>query len=127
VTTRRGLVPLALLVILIAAAPAQGRQRSFHTPSGNIRCLYRSAAEDGGPLLRCDVLSLNDVGFTLDRRHRGKRVHVTDAVPEGHVLPYGAKRRLGPFTCRSRRTGLTCRSRPSGHGFKLSRERQRVF
>jgi hypothetical protein len=73
------------------------------------------------------VLSLNDVGFTLDRRHRGKRVHVTDALPEGRVLPYGNTRRLGPFRCRSRRSGLTCRSKVSGHGFELSREQQRVF
>jgi hypothetical protein len=127
VTVRRGLAPLAVLVLLVAAAPAEARQRSFHTPSGNIRCLYRSAGEDGGPFLRCDVLSLNDVGFTLDRRHRGKRVHVTDAVPEGRMLPYGTTRRLGPFRCRSRRSGLTCRSKPSRHGFRLSREEQRVF
>jgi hypothetical protein len=53
-------------------------------------------------------------------------VHVTDAVPEGHVLAYGRSLRLGPFKCRSRRTGLTCRSR-SDHGFFLSRARQRVF
>jgi hypothetical protein len=122
----RGLGAVDVLVLLATTAPAEARQRAFHTPSGNIRCLYRSAGE-GGPLLRCDVLSLNDVGFTLDRRHRGERVHVTDAVPEGRVLPYGTTRRLGPFRCRSRRSGLTCRSKPSRHGFKLSRERQRVF
>ena len=73
------------------------------------------------------MLSLNDTAFTLDRRHRGRRVHVTDAVPAGRVLAYGRSVRLGPFRCRSRTTGLTCRSRPSGHGFALSRERQRVF
>jgi hypothetical protein len=125
-TARRGLASLVVLVFLAGAASAEGRQRAFHSPSGNIRCLYRSSGESG-PVLRCDVLSLNDVGFTLDRRHRGKRVHVTDALPEGDVLPYGSTRRLGPFRCRSRRSGLTCRSKPSGHGFELSRERQRVF
>ena len=120
---RRIIAPLAVLIVVLTAAPADARQRSFQTPSGNIRCLYRS----GGPLLRCDVLSLNDTAFTLDRRHRGKRVHVTDAVPGGRVLAYGATTRLGPFRCRSRRTGLTCRSKPSGHGFKLARERQYTF
>ena len=79
-------------------------------------------------MLRCDVHSLNDTAFTLDRRHRGKRVHVTDAVPAGRVLALRQHRcRLGPFRCTSRTTGLTCRSRPSGHGFARSRERQRVF
>jgi hypothetical protein len=117
------LAPAVVLILLGAAAPADAKQRAFHTPSGNIACLYRS----GGPLLRCDVHSLNDTAFTLDRLHRGKRVHVTDAVPAGKVLSYGATIRLGPFRCRSRRTGLTCRSKPSGHGFKLSRERQYTF
>jgi hypothetical protein len=119
----RAVVPIAVLIVLGTTAPADARQRSFHTPSGNIACLYRS----GGPFLRCDVHSLDDTAFTLDRRHRGKRVHVTDAVPAGRVLRYGATARLGPFRCRSRRTGLTCRSKPSKHGFKLARERQYTF
>jgi hypothetical protein len=114
-------------ILLLAPAAAEARQASFHTPSGNIRCLYRSAGDGSGPLLRCDVLSLNDTAFTLDRRHRGKRVHVTDAVPVGRVLRYGATRKLGPFRCRSRTTGLTCRSKPSRHGFRLSRARQNLF
>ena len=120
---RRLVLALGALTVLGTAAPAEARQRAFHTPSGNIRCLYRSAV----PLLRCDVLSLNDTAFTLDRRHRGRRVHVTDAVPAGRVLAYGESLRLGPFRCRSRTSGLTCRSRPSGHGFRLSRASQQVF
>ena len=120
---RRLTLALGILVLLVAATPAEARRQAFHTPSGTIRCLYRSA----GPLLRCDVLSLNDTAFTLDRAHRGKRIHVTDAVPVGRVLAYGDSLRLGPFRCRSRTTGLTCRSRPSGHGFELSRASQRVF
>jgi len=123
VRVRRLLLGLGALVLLGAAPPAEARRQAFHTPSGNISCLYRS----GGPLLRCDVHSLNDTAFTLDRRHRGRRIHVTDAVPAGRVLAYGASLRLGPFRCRSRTTGLTCRSRPSGHGFALSRASQRVF
>jgi hypothetical protein len=119
---RRAIV-LGVAILCATAATAEARTRSFHTPSGNIVCLYRSA----GPALRCDVHSLNDTAFTLDRGHRGKRVHVTDAVPAGRVLAYGRSVRLGPFRCTSRNTGLTCHSRPSGHGFALSRERQRVF
>ena len=71
--------------------------------------------------------SLNDTAFTLDRRHRGKRVHVTDAVPAGKVLPYGATAGSGRSAAGRGRTGLTCRSKPSGHGFKLARERQYTF
>ncbi len=123
---RRLLLSLVVL-LLLAPAAAEARQAAFHTPSGNIRCLYRSADGGEGPLLRCDMLSLNDTAFVLDRRHRGRRVHVTDAVPAGRVLRYGTARTLGPFHCRSRTTGLTCRSKPSGHGFRLSRARQSLF
>ena len=110
----------------LIGVPAEASAKSFHTPSGNIACLY-SKRGGPGPWLRCDVHSLNDTAFRLDRSHRGRRIHVTDAVPAGRVLSYGDSVRLGPFRCRSRRTGLTCRSRPSGHGFFLSRARQRVF
>jgi hypothetical protein len=120
---RAAAVALAALVLL--GVPATAAAKSFHTPSGNIACLY-SAKGGPGAFLRCDVHSLNDTAFRLDRRHRGKRVHVTDAVPAGHTLAYGRTLRLGPFKCRSRRTGLTCRSR-TRHGFFLSRARQRVF
>ena len=118
---------IALPIAVLWCSPWRRRRTRASAPStrprATSRCLYRS----GGPFLRCDVHSLNDTAFTLDRRHRGKRVHVTDAVPAGRVLPYGATAKLGPFRCRSRTTGLTCRSKPSGHGFKLARERQYTF
>ena len=119
---------LATLVLLAGAAPASARTRSFQTPSHNIYCLYMST-QGPGPWIRCDVLSLNDTAFTIDRRHRARRIHITDSVVNhrARVLRYGSSLRVGPFTCRSRRSGLTCRSRVSGHGFKLSRQRQRRF
>ena len=119
---------LAASVMAFAAAPASARSKSFQTPSHNIYCLYSSS---GGPgaFLRCDVLSLNDTGFMLKRRGRGKRIHITDSVVKrgAKVLRYGRLIRVGPFGCRSRTSGLTCKSRVSGHGFKVSRQRQRVF
>jgi hypothetical protein len=116
---------IAAGLALAAPVPASAATKSFQTPSRNIVCLYRSTGGPG-PLLRCDMHSLNDTAFTLDRRHRGKRVHVTDAVPAGRVLAYGRSLKLGPFKCTSRRTGLTCRNGHS-HGFALSRARQRLF
>jgi hypothetical protein len=119
---------LALVAVLAATATAEAKVRFFRTPSHNIVCVYSSKGGPG-PYLRCDVLSLNDVGFTLDRRHRGKRRHVTDSAndPRSKTIPYGTSRRFGPFTCTSRTTGLTCRGRRSGHGFFLSRAAQRVY
>jgi hypothetical protein len=118
----------ALAIALVGAAPASARTKPFQTPSHNIRCLYMST-QGPGPWIRCDVLSLNDTAYRIDRRHRGRRIHVTDTVAErgAPVLRYGKSLRLGPFTCRSRTSGLTCSSRISGHGFKVSRERQSRF
>lgn len=118
----------ASLVLLAAPASVAGKTRSFRTPSGNIACLYSST---GGPgaFLRCDVLSEGDVAYRLKRRGHGRRIRVTDSVndPRAWVLRYGRARAFGPFRCRSRVRGLTCRTRANGHGFFVSRERQRAF
>jgi hypothetical protein len=119
---------LALAVCMSASGTALARSKAFQTPSHNIRCLYMST-QGPGPWIRCDMFSLNDTAFRIDRRHKGRRIHVTDTVaePGAKVLRYGKSLRLGPFTCKSRPSGLTCKSRPSGHGFKLSRQRQTRF
>src|SRR3954449_12328569 len=102
------------------ATPAVAKTRSFQTPSHNIRCAYFST-QGPGPWIRCDVLSLNDTAFRVDRRHKGKRIHVTDAAagPHAPVLRYGRSLEVGPFKCKSRTSGLTCKSRSSGHGFTV--------
>ncbi len=110
----------------------------FHTPSGNIHCLFLKA--QGERSLRCDVYNATngapaqpascefDYGFSFGLRLSGKarRLCVSDAVDEGRVLPYGSTIERYGMRCRSRTTGLTCRNR-GGHGFKLSREAQRLF
>ena len=123
---------LAVFAVILAAlalpASAGASFRQFQSPSGNIACAYSSSGGPG-PFIRCDVLSLNDTGFFLKRHGKARRRHVTDTVadPDARVLRYGHSRRFGRYTCRSRRSGLTCKNRRNGHGFKLSRERQRVF
>src|SRR3954451_3795353 len=123
----------ALLTALVgamalSATPALARTKSFRTPSKNIYCLYMSN-QGPGPWIRCDVRSLNDVAFRVDRTHKGRKIHITDSVfnPRARVLSYGSSLRVGPFTCTSRTSGLTCKSRPSGHGFKISRQQQKRF
>src|SRR3954469_5705986 len=117
---------LALALALPAGASAKFRQ--FQTPSGNIGCAYSSSGGPG-PFIRCDVLSLNDVGYFLKRRGKAKRHHVTDTVadPNAKVLRSGHSRRFGRYACRSRRSGLTCKNRRNGHGFKLSRQKRKLF
>jgi hypothetical protein len=122
----RLLLPLLVLALLAAApAAASAKTRRFVMPSKRIACLYDSHFV----ALRCDTFFLNDTAFQLRRHGRGRRIRVTDTVgdPRAPVLRYGHRLRLGPFTCASRRTGLTCRTRANGHGFSVSRERQRVF
>src|SRR3954452_11586652 len=117
---------LALALALPAGASAKFRQ--FQSPSGNIACAYSSSGGPG-PFIRCDVLSLNDVGYFLKRHGKAKRHHVTDTVadPNARVLRYGHSRRFGRYTCKSRRSGLTCKNRRNGHGFKLSRQKRKLF
>jgi hypothetical protein len=121
-------VLVAIAVFASASGTALGRTKSFQTPSHNIRCLYMST-QGPGPWIRCDVLSLNDTAFRIDKRHKGRKIHVTDTVsmPGAQVLGYGKSLRVGPFTCTSRQSGLKCKNRSSGHGFKLSRQRQTRF
>ena len=127
--------PRAALVSLIAVmatalwvGPALARTKSFRTPSHNVYCLYMST-QGPGPWIRCDVLSLNDTGFTVDKRHKARKIHITDSVvsTRAKALGYGKRLRVGPFTCSSRASGLKCKSRSSGHGFKLSKQRQTRF
>ena len=89
-------------------------------------CAYIS---DGGGQIRCDTLFLNDRGFLLKTSGKARKIKITDTIadPDAPVLAYGKTFRRGPFRCTSRRTGLTCKHRSNGHGFFLSRERQRVF
>ena len=124
--TSRGVAALVATAALAVPAVAMA-DRHFQTPSHKIMC---GEFPSGGPgaFLRCDLLFLNDRAAYLRRTGRGRLDHVTDAVgvPGAAELPYGTTRRFGPFTCNSRTTGLTCRN-PAGHGFSVSRQRQRVF
>lgn len=121
---------LALLVAmaLLGAAPAMGKTRAFRSPSHNIVCLYSSTGGPG-PFIRCDVLSLNDTGFFLERKHKATRRHVTDAVnlPGSKTLAYGKRRSFGRYTCRSLTSGMKCVNRRNHHGFKLNRAEQKLF
>jgi hypothetical protein len=116
------LVPAALLG---AAVPAVARDTVFSTPSKKIAC--RIYDEGQGLVIRCDLFFLNDRAVRMTRRGKARLIHVTDTIgdPKAPVLAYGKTKRVGPFTCTSRRSGLSCHNR-NGHGFTVSRERQSV-
>lgn len=131
-----------LTVILLATSPAAASASTtyFASPSKTIGCLY--GVFEGVRSLRCDLARVDhpkptpascplDYGDAFGLRVRGKasRVCHGDTVfnPGARVLAYGKTKHLGPFTCRVRKTtGMRCTSR-SGHGFRISRQRQKIW
>jgi hypothetical protein len=129
-------VAVVAALALALVAPAQALVLQFRTPSSNIGCIFSSEPGDGGPYLRCDILSglkpkpARPKGCTLDwtfgyemnLKGRARTVCAGDTAVtrRAKVLRYGSKWSRGGFGCTSRRTGLRCRNR-SGHGFALSR------
>ena len=132
----RKLVALAVVAGALSAAPGASAAVSFHSPSGNIRCVIAARI-----YTRCDITQRDwrpppkprscdfDWGNTLEvrKRGRGRFGCVSDAVNAGRVLRYGESIARGRFRCRSRRTGMRCVNTRNGHGFALSRERVRRF
>jgi len=132
----RKLVPLAALIAaLVLAAPASAAT-SFHSPSGNIRCVI-----DRTSFTRCDITDRDwspppkpqscefDWGnsLRLGFRGRGRFLCVSDAVDSGRRLDYGESIKRGRFRCRSRMSGMRCVNVRNGHGFALSKQRVRRF
>lgn len=129
---------LATTAAVLLAAPGAGATSSivtFETPSGHIGCAYDTT------MLRCDVDGVAhppkrpkacelDYGsaFGLTPRAKAKRLCVGDTVmdPGAKVLAYGKTKHYGPFTCTSKTAGLRCMT-AAGHGFELSRSKQRLF
>jgi hypothetical protein len=117
------------------AAPASAAT-SFHSPSGNIRCVIDRTA-----FTRCDITHRDwspppkpqscefDWGNSLvvGLRGRGRFLCVSDAVDSGRKLDYGESIKRGRFRCRSRTSGIRCVNVRSGHGFAVSRQRVRRF
>jgi len=145
--------------VLAAALPSAGLAAKtplpgFHSPTGNIKCLFVPGArgENGtvGPaVLRCSIAaagyaqqlqnrcmagpSVDWHGFELGASEKGAVtcsggiLYSPDTQRPTYVnLPYGHTWRHGVYTCVSQTTGVTCRSR-SGHGLFVSRESWRVW
>ncbi len=138
----RFLLAFSLAATLLATAPAvvSASTTFFASPSKSISCLY--GVFEGVRSLRCDLLRVDhpkptpancpvDYGdaFGLSVHGKASRVCHGDTVfnPRARVLAYGKTKRFGPFTCRVRKTtGMRCTSR-SGHGFRVSRQRQKLW
>ena len=132
----RRLVALTVVLGALAGAAQASAAVSFHSPSGNVRCVIAAKV-----YTRCDITKRDwtpppkpsscefDWGNTLEVRlkGRGRFGCVSDAIDPGRVLRYGEAISRGRFRCRSRTSGMRCVNTRNGHGFALSRERVRRF
>lgn len=129
---------VSLIIALFSSGPVLADQTAvFKSPSGNIFC-QMSVGEFNG--VRCDILDFQasyndpacelDYGFAFEVASTGPGYPLCagDTVNDGSnaVLNYGQQFTHGSVTCVSEKSGVTCKN-PSGHGFSLSRARQRVF
>jgi hypothetical protein len=130
-----------LTALLLVSGPALADDYiGFQSPTGNIQCaIWRG---DQGASVRCDLMALTpsftkqpadcefDWGssFAVDDRGKGYVACVSDAVgdPANAVLGYGQAVSLGGISCVSAKTGMTC-TNAAGHGFAVSKSKQRVY
>ena len=135
---RRLTAPLAIaLCALVVAAPAaSGTLVGFQSPSGNIGC-YMS-----GKFARCDIVKHDWMappkpptceldwgqGVTVARHGKAEFVCAGDtAINDERVLGYGESISRGRFRCVSKETKMKCLNERSDHGFKLSKDRVKLF
>ena len=124
-------------------------QQYFKSPSGNIACAFGDGSENFPDHVRCDIYKFtpsyevpdelkNDPIFTCKSPEEMHSFWVstndvpagffcpTDALDDSAVLNYGDSISKDGITCNSEKTGMTC-TNSSGHGFSLSKAKQKVF
>lgn len=134
----------ALLIAALApAALAQDAPIGFRSPSNNIHCQFWSGDTDRDVAIRCDLmqtanrppprprdceLEWGQAFKILGHAARGTRLCYGDTVRDDRLpmLPYGHTWQRRGVTCISEQSGVTCVN-AKGHGFEVSRARQRVF
>lgn len=127
------------LAAMAPTALAAKNVRFFQSPSKNIGCVM---ARGQFSQARCDIRHRDwkpprkphschldwGNGVQVGAQGKGRYTCAGDTVlGQGHVLAYGKSIRYGRFTCKSKTTGVKCHNRRTSHGFKLSRQRVRLF
>jgi hypothetical protein len=134
--TRTVLPLVALVGVLALAVPAAASLVGFQSPSGNIGCYMN------GKGVRCDIVKRDwapppkppsceldwGQGVFVGRHGKASVVCAGDtAINEEQVLGYGESISRGRFRCVSKETKMKCVNERSDHGFKLSKERLKLF
>lgn len=121
----------------LAGFPSFASKVGFETPSGNIVCnagplIERTGTTSKAHALACVLFSQSGTRgqktwYLRDSGRSGATFVIGNIATEGiGILHYGRTWRWHGFRCSSRILGLTCQN-SAGHGFFLSRERQRRF
>ena len=133
------LLALSALLILPAAAQAQGGPAGFLAPSKNIACAYFDY--DRQNVLCCDIMEATvtarrpadcdlEWGKAFEMRSKGNVIRLcygdTVMEPRLPILAYGAVWQRGGFTCTAEPAGVTCFN-ADRRGFALSRAKQEIF
>ena len=101
---------------------------AFHSPTGKNYCYV--ATFSGIDSVRCEWRGGGDHAMFLEEGKRARRINITDTVyaANGKTLQYGQVLKHGDLRCTvDRVTGITCKSVKSGHGFRVSVEKQTTF
>jgi len=144
----RGLVAATLCALALAAAGSAAAKTilpGFHSPTGNIDCLFvhgsllcHIARADYAETLQARCMGpqgqgVDWHGFELHPTGKGGVtcsggiLYSPDTERPAYVnLPYGRTWRRGAFACTSQPAGVTCRSR-TGHGLFVSRQTWRAW
>jgi hypothetical protein len=144
---RSGFLLLASLAVAATTtdfAVAQSAETGFKMPSGNIYCMIEPAIDSHSVSdLRCDImqmmskpppaprncpLSWGDAFAIAENGDFGIRLCHGDTVRNDSlkVLAYGTQWHQGGYSCTSEPSGVTCMN-AKGHGFALSKEKQKLF
>ncbi|WP_353474108.1 hypothetical protein PVT71_19460 [Salipiger sp. H15] len=137
-------LPLIALALVSSAVPARADVDYFNLPSGNITCYVGIEADsvdisctifERTPTLPRPASCSGGWGHTVSMFGTGRVTIECDdprlsytrpAAPPAQVLDYGRRMELRGISCGSSKQGLECRN-ADGHGFLLSRGKQRVF
>jgi hypothetical protein len=142
---QRMMILAVLSLSLAAPARASDEPVEFKTVSGNILCSSYLDPNDNRPKLRCDIIKYRPAKPVLPMPADcdggwGNMFIVNDtgksglecagdlaANPESAgILEYGQEMERYGITCAAEKSGLTCTNK-DGHGFFLSRNKQKLF
>jgi hypothetical protein len=132
----RVVIALIVLASFALVAPASAKLVGFQSPSGNIGCYM------DGTSVRCDIVKRAwtpppkppsceldwGQGVAVGRHGKAEFVCAGDtAINEEQVLGFGESISRGRFRCVSKETKMKCLNERSDHGFKLSKQRVKLF